>query len=130
MFHQKLANLVLMIQRYFLIDQYTIALFRADYHRSLLSKTRDGRRHTDEVTFGDVGYTSDSYKRGARALGLSWKVNDKRKPKQGSLSNKQRKRNRQQSRVRTQVEHLFRIIKCQLGIGRFVTDDWRRTGYR
>ncbi len=69
----------------------------------------------DEVIFGDAGYTSDSYKRGARALGLSWKVNDKRKPKRGNLSSKQRKRNRQQSRVRARVEHLFRIIKCQFG---------------
>ena len=31
MFHQKFANLTLMIHRYFLIDQYAIALFRADY---------------------------------------------------------------------------------------------------
>lgn len=72
-------------------------------------------REDDEVIFGDAGYTSDSYKRGARALGLSWKVNDKRKPKRGNLSSKQRKRNRQQSRVRARVEHLFRIIKCQFG---------------
>ena len=72
-------------------------------------------REDDEVIFGDAGYTSDSYKRGARALGLSWKVNDKRKPKGGNLSSKQRKRNRQQSRIRARVEHLFRIIKCQFG---------------
>ena len=35
MFYQKLANLTLIIQRYFLIDQYPIALFSADYHRAI-----------------------------------------------------------------------------------------------
>jgi len=72
-------------------------------------------RETDEVIFGDAGYTSDSYKRGARAMGLHWKVNDKRKAGHGNLSATQRKRNRQQSRIRARVEHLFRIIKCQFG---------------
>lgn len=72
-------------------------------------------RESDEAIFGDAGYASDRYKRGARALGMHWKVNDKRKPKQGNLSGKQRKRNRQQSKVRARVEHLFRIIKCQFG---------------
>ncbi len=72
-------------------------------------------RPSDQVIFGDAGYTSDSYKRGARALGIHWKVNDKRKPKHGNLSGKQRKRNRQQSSIRARVEHLFRIIKCQFG---------------
>ncbi|MDP0590050.1 MAG: transposase, partial [Candidatus Endonucleobacter bathymodioli] len=32
-----------------------------------------------------------------------------------SLSSSQRKRNRQQSKIRTRVEHLFRILKCQFG---------------
>ncbi len=72
-------------------------------------------RSGDQVIFGDAGYTSDEYKRGARALGIHWKVNDKRKPKHGNLSGKQRKRNRQQSSIRARIEHLFRIIKCQFG---------------
>ena len=72
-------------------------------------------RENDEVVFGDAGYTSDSYKRGSRALGMHWKVNDKRKAKHGNLSSKQRQRNRQQSKIRARVEHLFRIIKCQFG---------------
>ena len=38
-------------------------------------------REDDLVIFGDAGYTSDSYKRGARELGMSWRVNDKRKPR-------------------------------------------------
>ena len=72
-------------------------------------------RESDEVIFGDAGYTSDSYKRGSRAMGLHWKVNDKRKPGRGNLSSSQRKRNRKQSQIRARVEHLFRVIKCQFG---------------
>lgn len=72
-------------------------------------------REGDQVIFGDAGYASDSYKRGARALGLHWKVNDKRKPGHGNLSPSQRKRNRKQSQIRARVEHLFRVIKCQFG---------------
>lgn len=71
-------------------------------------------REEDKVIFADAGYTSDSYKRGARALGLSWKVNDKRKPKK-NMSSTQKKRNRKQSGVRARVEHCFRVIKCQFG---------------
>jgi IS5 family transposase len=78
-------------------------------------------REGDEVVFGDAGYTSDEYKRGARHLGMRWCVNDKRKPKK-NLSSKQKKRNRKQSSVRARVEHLFRIIKCQYG--------FRKTRYR
>ncbi|MDP0590205.1 MAG: IS5 family transposase [Candidatus Endonucleobacter bathymodioli] len=72
-------------------------------------------RKEDEVIFGDEGYTSDTYKRGARCLGLHWQVNDKRKTRKGNLSSSQRKRNRQQSKIRVRVEHLFRILKCQFG---------------
>lgn len=77
-------------------------------------------REEDEVVFGDAGYNSDSYKRGARDLGITWKVNDKRRPshtkkKKMNLSNKQKKNNRKNSRVRARVEHCFRVIKCQFG---------------
>ena len=71
-------------------------------------------REEDEVVFGDAGYTSDSYKRGARSLGMSWKVNDKRKPKK-NLSATQKKRNRKNSSIRARVEHCFRVLKCQFG---------------
>ncbi len=33
-------------------------------------------REGDEVVFGDAGYTSDEYKRGARHLGMRWCVDD------------------------------------------------------
>jgi IS5 family transposase len=71
-------------------------------------------REEDNVIFGDAGYTSDTYKRGARALGISWQVNDKRKPNH-NLSATQKKQNRKKSSVRARVEHCFRVIKCQFG---------------
>jgi len=71
-------------------------------------------RPDDKVVFGDAGYVSDSYKRGARALGMTLKINDKRKPKK-QLSSTQKKRNRKNSSVRARVEHCFRVIKCQFG---------------
>ena len=71
-------------------------------------------REEDQVVFADAGYTSDSYKPGARALGMSWKVNDKRKPKK-NMSVSQKKRNRKNSSIRARVEHCFRVVKCQFG---------------
>lgn len=68
-------------------------------------------RADDKAVFGDAGYASDSDKRGARALGLGWYVNDKQKPGRGNLSASQKQRNRRNSRV----AHVFRIIKCQFG---------------
>src|SRR6202140_4020249 len=38
-------------------------------------------RKNDQVVFGDAGYASDEYKRGARALGMVWRVQDKAKRK-------------------------------------------------
>ena len=78
-------------------------------------------REDDQVVFADAGYTSDSYKRGARFLGMSWKVNDKRKPKK-NLSISQKQRNRRNSSIRARVEHIFRVIKCQFG--------YRKTRYK
>lgn len=75
-------------------------------------------RPDDRVVFGDAGYASDEYKRGARALGMTWRVQDKAKPK-GSvgagLSASQKKRNRRSSGIRARVEHVFRIVKRQFG---------------
>jgi len=75
-------------------------------------------RADDQAVFGDAAYASDGYKRGARALGMAWRVQDKAKPK-GSLgaklSHSQKKRNRKNSSIRARVEHLFRIVKRQFG---------------
>lgn len=71
-------------------------------------------RESDEVVFGDTGYVSQDYKRGSRALGLRWCIQEKRAfPRQ--LSASQRKKNRKQSRIRARVEHVFRVIKRQFG---------------
>lgn len=77
-------------------------------------------REEDKVIFGDAGYNSDPYKRGARSLGMVWKVNDKRrskhtKNKRISLGPSQKKRNRKNSSIRARVEHCFWILKCQFG---------------
>lgn len=69
-------------------------------------------REDDELISGDAGYGSDTYNRGARSLGISWMVNDKRKPKK-NLSSTQKKNNRKKSKIRAKVEHYFRVIKCQ-----------------
>lgn len=71
-------------------------------------------RAEDQVIFGDAGYASDEYKRGARHLGMRWAVQDKAKPG-CCLSARQKRRNRQRSRVRARVEHLFRVVKRQFG---------------
>ena len=64
---------------------------------------------SDQVVFGDAGYASDEYKRGARALGMVWRVQDKAKRKGSlgaALSGSQKKRNRRNSGIRARVEHL------------------------
>ena len=71
-------------------------------------------RERNRVVFADAGYTSDSYKKGARALGMSWKVNDKRKVGK-EMSASQKKQNKKNSSVRARIEHCFRVIKCQFG---------------
>ena len=71
-------------------------------------------RPDDKVVFADAGYTSDAKKRDARRRGVTWKVNDKRKPKK-NMSSSQKKRNKKNSSVRAKVEHCFRIVKCQFG---------------
>jgi len=41
-------------------------------------------RADDHMIFADAGYTSDTYKRGARMLGINWCVQNKRKAKNRS----------------------------------------------
>jgi IS5 family transposase len=90
-------------------------------NRADISELPNLLRETDQVVFGDAGYASDEYKRGARALGMVWRVQDKAKPKGSlgaALSGSQKKRNRRNSAIRARVEHLFRIIKRQFGYTR------------
>ena len=94
-------------------------------NRADISELPNLLRETDQVVFGDAGYASDAYKRGARALGMVWRVQDKAKPESlprrrpgslgAALSGRQKKRNRRNSAIRARVEHLFRIVKRQFG---------------
>jgi len=90
-------------------------------NRADISELPNLLRENDQVVFGDAGYASDEYKRGARALGMVWRVQDKAKPKGSrgaALSGSQKKRNRRNSAIRARVEHLFRIVKRQFGYTR------------
>ena len=73
-------------------------------------------RDDDEAVFGDAGYASDTYKRGARQLGMSWCVNDKRKPGQGKLERLAKKSVTGATPGSGRGWSMcFRIIKCQFG---------------
>ena len=50
-------------------------------NRADISELPNLLRESDQVVFGDAGYASDEYKRGARTLGMVWRVQDKAKPK-------------------------------------------------
>jgi hypothetical protein len=68
-------------------------------------------RENYQVVFSDAGYASVEHKRGARAQGIVWRVQDnKAKPKdslEAALSGRQKKRNGRNSAIRARVEHLF-----------------------
>lgn len=71
-------------------------------------------REDDQAVFGDAGYVHNGYKRAARQAGVFWGVALKARP-QRQLTAGQRHRNRRMSSIRSRVEHLFRVIKCQFG---------------
>jgi IS5 family transposase len=71
-------------------------------------------REDDRAVFGDAGYVNDHYKRAARRAGVYWGVELKARPK-SRLGSSQKRRNRKHSSIRSRVEHLFRVIKCQFG---------------
>jgi IS5 family transposase len=71
-------------------------------------------REDDRAVFADKGYVNEKKKQAARTAGVYWAV--KEKPKAGRrLSSSQRKRNRRHGAIRTKVEHVFRVLKCQFG---------------
>lgn len=82
----------------------------------------------DDVVFGDAGYTSDTYKRGARALGMRWCINDKRKAGHGNLSRSQRKRNRRHSRVRAPMSQKSGIRSTKVLEMRYFCSNFARLG--
>jgi IS5 family transposase len=71
-------------------------------------------REEDRAVFGDAGYVNNQYKRAARDAGVYWGVALKARPK-SRLGASQKQRNRKHSSIRSRVEHIFRVIKCQFG---------------
>jgi IS5 family transposase len=71
-------------------------------------------REEDRAVFGDAGYANNQYKRAARDAGVYWGVALKARPK-SRLGASQKQRNRKHSSIRSRVEHIFRVIKCQFG---------------
>ena len=70
-------------------------------------------RDDDTAVYGDKGYASAQKRRAAEAAGVLWGVKEKVKPGR-KLTQRQRARNRRFGRVRAKVEHVFRVLKCQL----------------
>lgn len=73
-------------------------------------KLEDLLHGKEKAVIGDKGYVSQKDKHFARDAGVYWGVLDKRVPGK-SLSGKQKKRNKQLSKIRAKVEHPFRIVK-------------------
>ena len=71
-------------------------------------------REDDRAVFGDAVYVNDHYTRAARQAGVYWGVALKARPK-SRLGSSQKQRNRKHSSIRSRVEHVFRVIKCQFG---------------
>jgi transposase, IS5 family len=71
-------------------------------------------REDDRAIFGDAGYVQNQYKRAARKAGVFWGVALKARPKH-KLTAGHKQRNRKMSSIRSRVEHIFRVMKCQFG---------------
>ena len=74
-------------------------------------------REDDAAVYGDKAYASEAKKRAAEDAGVLWAVKEKAKPGR-DLTQRQRARNRRFGRVRAKVEHIFRIVKCQLRLSK------------
>ena len=59
-------------------------------------------------------YAYNPYKRAARRAGVYWGVALKARPT-SRLGSSQKQRNRKHASIRSRVEHVFRVIKCQFG---------------
>lgn len=78
-------------------------------------------REDDQAVFGDKGYVDNSFKRAARQAGVYWGVSLKASSAH-PLTASNRRTNRRWSGVRSRVEHVFRVMKCQFG--------YRKTRYK
>jgi len=71
-------------------------------------------REDGRAVLGDAGYVQNGFKRAARKAGVFWGVALKARPKH-KLSAGHKRRNRKMSSIRSRVEHIFRVMKCQFG---------------
>jgi len=78
-------------------------------------------REDDLAVFADKGYCNNKIKRAARKAGIFWGVSLKASAKH-CLKKANKEFNRKMSSARSRVEHVFRVIKCQLG--------YRKTRYK
>ena len=69
----------------------------------------------EQSVWADKAYPKEADKRAARKLGIYYGVLDKGK-RGHKLSNKQKKRNKQKSRVRASVEHTFGFMRKKLKV--------------
>ena len=69
----------------------------------------------EQSVFADKAYANQKHKRAARALGIYYGVLDKA-ARNHPLSNRQKKRNKQKSRVRASVEHPFGFMRKKLKV--------------
>ena len=86
-----------------------------------ISALPDLLREDDRAVLGDAGYVNNEFKRAARKAGVFWGVALKARPRR-KLTAGNKRRNRKMSSVRSRVEHIFRVMKCQFG--------YRKTRYR
>ena len=71
-------------------------------------------REDDRAVLGDKGYVNNKLKRYARRAGVFWGISLKASAKH-PLSEANKRFNRKMSSIRSRVEHIFRVIKCQFG---------------
>lgn len=68
----------------------------------------------EQALYGDTAYVNRYRKRLFEDRGIRWLVH-RRAPRKASLSEADRQWNREQSRVRSKVEHIFQVIKHRWG---------------
>ena len=68
----------------------------------------------EQMLYGDTAYVNRGRKRHYEQLGIGWRVH-RRAPRKAPLSEADRQWNREQSRVRAKVEHIFQVIKHRWG---------------
>jgi len=79
-----------------------------------ITELPDLLREDDRAVFADKGYVNKGLKRAARKAGVYWGVALKASS-QHKLTGANKRTNRAWSSVRSRVEHIFRVIKCQFG---------------